>query len=1624
MPGTTGVRPPIRYSGSDSSDEPFDMRPQPPPRKQRSTENIRRIEEELEDGELPSLTKKGDKMVSSGRVINGQRTTTRPLSPPNPAGLKVDRGQRQFWNQLENEDDVESEEEYDEFYDARHEHPTYDDDMPDDEMMLSNRRRRRRRAVQREREMDNASRQDDEYSSLGAANTYTTQDTEDGDGNFCDQTLTALGDICGTGGLGLIKTSDKVTAEGKQLKPPNNSEAQEEHTAIEVEFVEPSGKLSPQRKNAYLTAMARKAKLDFHRKKDASSKAEVHSNSPEEIADMYSQDEHIYHSFNAAEKRKFLKLINSGVLPAQASHQILRERSEVKSVESKEGTTIDVSQDTDAPSMDEKPDGSSNRPSRLAFWKKGKSTETPSSDIDPTHPESEESDNEFAKSGINYYDGVRMDHEDDDSLEVPEQNASTPLPKQSSSMKSPMGFAALRERRSKSTSRPRKEPKSEGGSKPTNVGALAAVSAAAETTPMLHDMVHEASSGDSLPDSGRSTDETPHKVEATQPTHGSGSQSAKTSRGAPSRTVEDLLPAPDAPKKESRDPQAALKKIEDDMLRELKIEEMVQSRAGLQPSSPSSVIENANKETEQLEQADQPLDVSMDTYLNSTEAYSAARSTPTAQQTSEGSETGTSGVTGSKSSRKRRPGAGKGRLAKAKEVEEAVKALQENKVEEALKATQKPKKKVHVEGPLDTSIESYLDSTDVYSSAKATPGQPPSDASVYTAGTGITGLTGATTYTHSSRKRRPGAAKSRLAKAKEIEEAMKGKGWHESIRAAAASSNRKWEPKAGWVDYEEPQIEEEPEFNKSTEKLRIDLNRSLSSQKHQKASNEHPTKDKSSTPVVPFPQSWEKERVDMIQSHSMDMSLAYEEEKMDVSEEIYQEEKKSETPAVSPPRTEAVSQDPSRPRGWLESMKIASASLAQEGKVWDPEKGWMQIGSDKRAVPDLVDFDEPEAVDSGETGGNRATDSLKVIARSVGDAEGGGVVFGAKESDKKLNQWIAKAEQGPRKQSEHSTESSAKAVVAPAEQYVQLGDNGSVSKGQKKTVIDGRPPVQKSGDSNYISDDDDTEADSAPLLNASGAFPTAEDRPFSPVIDIVKEKVDEEDMNLFPQERPRPNRTSSAVRGRDASRDATFDQASLRSTPSRRGAGPIDTDEVDETWDSDDEQRSSMGWQAETMQSLTARKPELRGADTQPVEKPIPRLKGSRKDTSPISSRRTPVKPEGVPVTPSPTKSEEYAGSSRVLDFSSKSEGTQEDSRSPSVKARRERWEAKSGHNILEDLNTTEDGLRSANTTPGTAEWKSFLGKKVRAESAAAARNSSGTGNRPESGHTSPERERAQASEGETDDDTLFEFSEKRESQKIGDSVGVKSPTFRSDISPIRNSDEHERAESDAYGPGVEERGNFFKRLAECAAPVMPTNMPRNVVPSGVCARPDLVSDKEEDLVEPKRSKSAPRPTRDHHASEVRSSAGSTVSADGFGAKTAYLEAIAMRAAVSKPRSSSRKRGSASSVVSSSSSVHSEKWQAFLERKKASGTPIKSRSSNTSEVSKAAEKYASEKVEQMMSMLSSRSKPAATGSKEVNSNESGKRTPESVKAAEDLAAARVEAMMAALSNSQLDEGEI
>ena len=184
----------------------------------------------------------------------------------------------------------------------------------------------------------------------------------------------------------------------------------------------------------------------------------------------------------------------------------------------------------------------------------------------------------------------------------------------------------------------------------------------------------------------------------------------------------------------------------------------------------------------------------------------------------------------------------------------------------------------------------------------------------------------------------------------------------------------------------------------------------------------------------------------------------------------------------------------------------------------------------------------------------------------------------------------------------------------------------------------------------------------------------------------------------------------------------------------------------------------------------------------------------------------------------------------------------------------------------------------------------------------------------------------------------------------------------------------------------------------------------------------------------------------------------SSVISDGFGAKSAYLEAIAMKAAVAGGSKKKKKRRSPGSDVSATTnnSKHSEKFQQFLDRRvskdggdvsqqSSSQLPDRKPPTGRSEVSSRAEKYASEKMDEMMDAMAGRTDnrgrtkedyeetgafptfPSTTttrasnevqGGTNTNNNNDATRT-----AAEELAAARVEAMMQRLSALNLEDNE-
>jgi len=1590
-------------------------------------------EEVFEDGDLPSLTTRqgGAKDRVGGRVVNGQRTTTRPLSPPSRAGMveiptEQTHKNRQFWGQFE--DDMEDRE-------SSRYSPVPHDESP--------KRGREGRRVIRD---GKTGRQRGEYNDDESAGTRTlaAESYDHPETTFCGQALDAIGDMCGVDlalaadATGKIKDSPERPAIRRPTSPAVVAQDQvQEQTAIEVEFVEPNTNLSPERKNAYLTAMAKRAKKDFESKRET---IESDQSSAKPGLDAPASAD-VYNGFSASEKRKFLKLINSGLSPAVAADEVCRDRKQQKTEKKsprgasrlafwKKGPLSPQSRDRSASSgkvQTLQPQASSGQPHHSSGIEDTSASEglkiiksesdsfeeedsplegeQPAGDapfalkkddsvVDTTHAESDSSDGEagqFTRSGINYYDAVRKDQSDeegkgDDFRSVSSKSVSRSGSKTVTKLMT-RGFAKLDAKRSRSAPRIR-VPDADSISPPRARGEKDVESAVAGTLAVvgLTDAESEGHKDEKEPFARKTVESLSADIVSIDPSTG--------------------------------DDVDSFDRIEKNLLRPVpKVDRGKDFVGRTTPETTHSEIRSGGA------------------------AHRRSRSEPDSSLRTQQKHTGDG---------------------------------------------------VDVDA-MEISMHTYFSSTDVYSLNGNN-----DSGSLYTSGTN---LTSASSYTQSSRVRRPGAAKGRLAQTKRVKASSSQNGWAESIRAVAASSNRVWHPAHGWVDFKDREIGS-VEADTSNEKIHLNLDHSL---RHSRVPNENQGSALTSEAAdVGLSSSMEKERSKILASGS---KVVPRHQERQVQGANYQD---AGTSTSSSPSTQ--------PRGWIESMRAASASVTED--TWDPETGWRNVSQDQVGNDGDQDDWQPTGDHASEHG------------------------------DKKLNQWIAKVQQEPR--SERSTESSARAVasgVVGDAKYMQLGDNGSVrsfAKGNKPTLNDLKPsdtipPVESpqmiAAGATYPSDLDNDDDDS-PLLKASSSFPSFGLDGGNPVptrvssVDVVKEKVGQDEFDLFHHDDSKGGR-----RQHDTRPVASTEVSS--STTRGRGSGPVDIDEVDVTSDDDGsvEVERSAGPHVDTSSFLDI------SATSSTQSKTVPRLRRSKRDTSPIRDRKaggfgvTPTdvtKAPAAPITPddqyrsegseSPsreaTHTKEKVPVGKGDNFKQDNQEARSDfsgSNVSSIKERLQQWEHRSAKPV-----------GSSDAAEVTPEWKAFLGKKVRAESNAAAKQELSM--RRVMKHeemnvahgervvrtTRQERAAAINTLDKEDDDTLFDFPG-RGSQRTqhhddsGAASGAASALDTSDLSPVDQKGSFEYEASEAYGPDPSDGRTFFQRLTECAAPVMAAStapctgpvissgaqsnedtvpmahlaflrsssqagskpVTSKFIPPALCGRMGMVQDDADSQIsveawaeggelskakrgadegnsgQRSRSVSAGR-SRSHSRSRGKSngmgSAASVVSDDGFGAKTAYLDAIAMRAAVSKPRrSDSRRRSGRSSAsvtsnASSSQNSHSEQWKSFLERKKArEASPSRSRPGSSLGI--AAEKYASEKVEEMMESLAahSRSAPKRASSSDARLTSmslriNDSRTPEdvkpkteSVRAAEDLAAARVEAMMSALafSNSRREEeGEI
>lgn len=1492
-------------------------------------------EDALDDGELPALSLGRSKRTP--RLLNGKTPTTKPLQPPSTAGLSPEDRQ-DYDRQGRSETSPTS---------SRG--SKWDDDMPDDEGMMG--------MHAKPREMSPQSHEFEEHSigNQKVQERSMLKKSDSDEHNFCDYAYVM--DICGNGESGTPSPARRTKANLRPISDiKTDVEATEEQTAIEVEYVEPPKQnktWSPEKKNSYLAAMARKAKADF---KKAAPDAGV-TNSTEDVAKKADDDrEDIYSSFNATEKRKFLKLVNSGMAPTKSAKQVLQEREgsgtpnkrslafwkrskqedglasprRTKAMDSQNsparvaGNDVGETNINGGESDSDSADGSlqnvrkkSPDPSTVAGAAAVGATAAAASAFAASKDGNAEPDvlNKFEKSGKSYYDAVSRDPGvvefiDDDMDVGPANNAKGSRTARVGAIRNPKqkGFAAL----------------NESGSKSTNVSNS-----------------NDSNISKSTPKNGR-------RGKATKQTVSSPDGSRRRFRllGNRGAKFESLNENEDSGTK-SNDRSAAI----------------AATAIGAAAVGATAVAMSDN-----ADEADESNLVSVEDQD----------------------------------------------LAEEKTVEQLEKELlrplgnvQEDQVQDMQQvagnspqhiSSNSSRKAVEVDGDNKTDLENYLDSTSsVYVNNN-------DQVSVISGRSHWTTATMGTSITTSSRARRPGAAKLRLAQARKADySSTSKKGWHDSMKNAAASSNQSWDPKKGFEGYKD-QNEEMLIGDVSDQPLRVDL-KGIKKKNKSEASTSEGNSGTQQPVTVPFPDSWQKDRQNMLNRDNRGNG-GEEEEQLNE---------------------------------WQKTMKAASEKLEKDGASWNPETGWQLDDKNENLAED------PDPESRGDMQHSPAPDPEGVSPEKValgvgagGAAAGAIFLMGEKQPD---NAPISK-EGG-----DQSSATSGSSVND--ENYVQLGDTGSVrafssNKGDSESKVASRSP-------NVVLEEVNEE-DTSRLLTGKDSFSNSNEG--AEVVEVIKQKNDEGDKNLFVHD----------------SRNAY--PSTTGSTSRRRGNGPVDIDEIDDMdFDDDDEEEEELWASNQIKRSDMATPPKL------PV---------SRKDTSSNRDRRA------RSIISSATSSDGSASPERphVQSVPPMSEASDSSQNSSSVKRLAQQWESGKMHS---PPNQKDQESKESMTEPtsGSMEWKSFLGKKVKAESAAAAAKQDNVSR-------SQERTTMDAPL-ESEEDSLFEFTASASDQSGAFPTGVP-PLLEpqdgfSDLSPIkgRKNDDVDKQMEEVSDTGTNvEQGSFLKRLQACAAPMIPRQLsgqangkegsmpsehlaflrtkPQTVDsmegPRSLCARPETISEEtapyeartqDTDSSEGRSSsakRGKQRPSQDHVGSEVRS----VVSEEGFGTRTSYLESLDMKAAVSNPkRSGSRGRGneernrsSAASDVSTGSRK-SERWQEFLERKAAGGSSSNRRQQEGSDVqdnvSMASERYAAEKVELMMAAMSASKDDDREGKVERLLNtevltpdtslevsrerSSGSRTArsssvknESARAAEELAAARVEAMMAAMTNQTLDEGEI
>eukprot|EP00531_Pseudo-nitzschia_arenysensis_P016689 CAMPEP_0116130754 /NCGR_PEP_ID=MMETSP0329-20121206/8646_1 /TAXON_ID=697910 /ORGANISM="Pseudo-nitzschia arenysensis, Strain B593" /LENGTH=1517 /DNA_ID=CAMNT_0003625149 /DNA_START=176 /DNA_END=4729 /DNA_ORIENTATION=+ len=976
------------------------------------------------------------------------------------------------------------------------------------------------------------------------------------------------------------------------------------------------------------------------------------------------------------------------------------------------------------------------------------------------------------------------------------------------------------------------------------------------------------------------------------------------------------------------------------------------------------------------------------------------------------------------------------------------------------KPTETPKSPEEIVDELN--MDAYMGSSRILNSSSFDATSVVSGKSHKTSGTTFT--------TQSTRSRRRGQAKVRLEHEKSIlnisMESTKTRGWQESIERAAAASGKVWDPETGFRDYVDPK-----QLDNSTDGF--------------------------------YSQS--VDITDLRENKTGDSARPTSPTQLPLWKEIKKPPREIQKPPTTPTRNanspgrsrkspkrggaSVVSVD-EKPRGWAATMKAATAKLNMQGKNWDPEKGWTGLSEDEaKSVNDAMrQLDDIAITASSDMQDFGTLNTLDEIASKQDKSMQ--FLSEEEEADANINDAESATNDGDLSSSALSSSNKSKT----SGKYIQIAATGSVQEyqrgGRNRPVIVRKQDLDQD-DADYFPEGSSSHVkgpiDLDDLYEQESASPSFRGKKETKVVagasaNKVYQKIYESQGN---------GSFDDAV-GTDFSWDADEATEHMDNTDYTRKAVPRLKIKIR------DSAKNSGGSKAQSESSFDS-------------SNSIPRLAAPKRDTSPIrstksksSSKGTPTSESMSPAAVSISPAQDTQNDQNVFRDPQEEDIVEipppavketigggfvpisQDAPPPPMDIEGSRSPVAELHKMWEKRTKSwdKDAKQDVGPDPKGApnqEWKSFLHNKVQAETAAAA-----------------------AAEGS---DSVFDFDEHGQKIRKNDPNANSAFDDLSELSPIRHDEESDSEYGTRASTVVSETSTsvlqgttFLQRLQACAAPVVTKGKQfaqnqncssdgpiaqqlaflRNTpganskaggilqASAGLCGKPDTISEVGEEAstvgeslqttptndrsLRKERSRSNPR-SRQNNKDDL-----SSVVSDGFGAQSAYLEAIAMKAATGGKKKKKRPQSEASGASgtqrseASAKSGHSEKFQQFLDRRASreqSGEFVMQQEQQEqqqeqeqeqeqlpdhkpprSDVSSRAEKYASEKVNEMMDSMADRDNretgafPTATTTTTNSSSTNNKPTNDASRvAAEELAAARVEVMMQTLSSQNLEDNE-